>query len=208
MATKKKSSRKPTQSSAKSKSIQVTSKKMSDNKKAKSSPKKAASKQVTQKTSKKVPLQRTSTKSVSGKKKVPTPTFSKNAVVPRTTASKKPLRPAGKTSGPTLEDFSFSAQDRYHVGGLCACVIDTSTISGEEKLRRVLTFLQLSEKDQGNLYRVSQGVKIPKLFTDQFRSEDFRQTIWATLRQFAKADEASDKQWSVELAEWERLLGV
>ena len=211
MATKKKSSKKTPQPGKKPKAVHAPSQKKSVNKKAKgvkSSPQKGASKLGTPKASKKVALPRTAAKSISTQKKAPTPPISKKSVGTRTTPSKKPLRPTGKKSGPTLEFSVLSTQDRYHVGGLCACVIDTSTSLGEEKLRRVLTYLQLSEMDQANLYRVSQGVKIPKLFTDQFGSESLRQTVLGTLRQFAKAEDASGKQWSGELVEWKRLLGV
>jgi len=81
-----------------------------------------------------------------------------------------------------------------------------STSAGEAKLRRVLTYLQLSEMDQANLYRVSQGVRIPKLFADGFRQADVRNTILQSLEGFAKADDSTGKKWTDELEELRRLL--
>lgn len=101
----------------------------------------------------------------------------------------------------------LSSQDRYNVGGLCACVIDTSTSAGEAKLRRVLTHLQLSEMDQANLYRVSQGLRIPKLFSDGFQQAEERNTILESLEGFAKTDDTTGKTWARELGELKRLLG-
>ena len=92
------------------------------------------------------------------------------------------------------------------MGGLCACVIDSSTSAGEAKLRRVLTFLQLSEMDQSNLYRVSQGLRIPKLFADGFQQADLRNTVLQSLEGFAKSDDSTGKKWARELEELRRLL--
>ena len=113
---------------------------------------------------------------------------------------------ATRGSGSWMTTAFTSSQDRYNVGGLCACVIDTSTSAGEAKLRQVLTYLQLSEMDQANLYRVSQGVRIPKLFADHFIHEDVRRNILQLLTQFANADDSTGKKWTTELEDLTRLL--
>ena len=113
---------------------------------------------------------------------------------------------ATRGSGSWMTTAFTSSQDRYNVGGLCACVIDTSTSAGEAKLRQVLTYLQLSEMDQANLYRVSQGVRIPKLFADHFVREDVRRNILQSLTQFASADDSTGKKWTTELEDLRRLL--
>lgn len=102
---------------------------------------------------------------------------------------------------------TLSPQERYNAGGLCACVIETFTKDGQGRLQRVLKYLGLSEMDQANLFRVSQGLRIPKLFADGLASEESRRCALQTLTQFAKADGSSGNGWKTDLEDFARLLG-
>ena len=175
---------------------------------SKGHPKKVSPKAGKPKASKKVPT-KSITKGSGSSTRKPKSATSSQKVLPASPKKPAPItrKPAGAKKSSVGMDAVLSNQDRYNVGGLCACVIDTSTNVGEAKLRRVLTRLQLTEMDQANLYRVSQGVRIPKLFADQLHQDDNRQNILQWLTQFAKADDSSGKQWVGELAELNRLLG-
>jgi len=102
----------------------------------------------------------------------------------------------------------LSSSECYNVGGLCACVIETFTKEGQGRLRRVVTHLGLSKLEQANLFRVSQGLRIPKLFADGLAGEETRRSVLQGLSQFAKADDPSGKRWKTDLEDFARLLGT
>jgi len=136
----------------------------------------------------------------------------KKKVVPsKTPVAKKAFKPKRaqpaktKTSSKGLNQLSSS--ERYNVGGLCACVIETFTKEGQDRLQRVVTHLGLSDLEQANLVRVSQGLRIPKLFADGLASEETRLGVLKGLSQFAKADDPSGKRWKTDLEDFARLLG-
>jgi len=130
----------------------------------------------------------------------------------RTPVAKKASKPKRaqpaktKTSSKGLNQLSPS--ERYNVGGLCACVIETFTKEGQGRLQRVVTHLGLSELEQANLVRVSQGLRIPKLFADGLAGEEMRLGVLKGLSQFAKADDPSGKRWKTDLEDFARLLGA
>ncbi|MDT7042622.1 hypothetical protein [Candidatus Nitronereus thalassa] len=86
-------------------------------------------------------------------------------------------------------------------------MIETFTEKGQGRLLRVLKHLNLSDMDQANLYRVSHGLRIPKLFADGLPSEETRRVVLQGLSQFAKADDPSGKSWKSDLEDFARLLG-
>ena len=133
------------------------------------------------------------------------PAPSKPATVKKTTTPKSPVPRQTKTSATGLT--GLSPQERYNVGGLCACIIETSTKEGQDQLERVLKHLNLSEMDQSNLIRVSQGLRIPKLFADGLVGTETRKSVLEGLAQFAKTDDPSGKTWKTELEDFGRLLG-
>ena len=209
MATKKKTPKKSEKMKVKPTSTKISFKAKTSMKKTKAS--KGFPKKITTKPTKSKALKKTTSKSKTGSsvvsvKKSKAPVPSKKTTLSSLTSRKKFPQSAATRGTKVSVDSTLSSQDRYNVGGLCACVIDTSTSAGESKLRRVLTYLQLAEMDQANLYRVSQGVRIPKLFTDHFMQEEVRQHILQSLTQFAKADDSTGKQWALELEELRRLL--
>lgn len=135
----------------------------------------------------------------------------RNVISARTPVAKKPVirkssLPA-KTTPSSRGASQLSPQERYNAGGLCACVIETSTKDGQDRLHRVLQHLGLSDMDQANLFRVSQGVRIPKLFADGLRDDESRRTVLHALSQFTKSDDPSGKRWKTELEDLARLLG-
>lgn len=134
------------------------------------------------------------------------PSSPKKSPTAHKTAKRKTMKSPEVKSAPTgLSELS--PQERYNVGGLCACVIDTSTREGQNRLERVLKHLQLSDIEQANLVRVSRGLRIPKLFTDGFVRSETRKRVLEGLTQFAKADDPSGKTWKTELEVCARLLG-
>lgn len=189
-AAKKKKAAAPKKSKAKSKKSTSSPKKA---KPAASKKKKAAS-STPPKKKKAVVSKKKATKKVAAAK----PSTAKKAAKPkRATPSKSPSK------GLQV----LSAQERYNVGGLYACVIETSTTKGQHQLQRALQHLGLSEMDQANLFRVSQGLRIPKLFADGLIGEETRRRVLQSLAQFAKTDDPSGKAWKAVLEDLERLLG-
>ncbi len=144
----------------------------------------------------------TATKQKTAQKVAPsrTPT-AKNTVKP------KRAQPA-KTNTSSKGLSQLSPAECYNVGGLCACVIETFTREGQGRLKRVVTYLGLSKLEQANLFRVSQGLRIPKLFADGLASEKTRRSVLKGLSQFAKADDPSGKRWKSDLEDFARLLGA
>jgi len=129
----------------------------------------------------------------------------------RTPTAKKTVKP--KSAQPAKTKMSskglgqLSPSECYNVGGLCACVIETFTKEGQGRLKRVVTHLGLSKLEQANLFRVSQGLRIPKLFADGLVGEETRRSVLQGLSQFAKADDPSGKRWKTDLEDFARLLG-
>jgi len=161
----------------------------------------------------------------SKKKKVPSSSQSKKknatAIKQKTTQKVAPSRTPtaknrvkSKSAQPAKTNTSLkglsqlSPSECYNVGGLCACVIETFTKGGQGRLKRVMTHLGLSKLDQANLFRVSQGLRIPKLFADGLASEKIRRSVLKGLSQFAKADDPSGKRWKTDLEDFARLLGA
>ncbi len=146
-------------------------------------------------------------KSAVSKRKAP-----QNVAPSRTPAEKKRAKPtsakAAKAESPSKGLTHLSPQERYNVGGLCACVIETSTNEGQARLQRLLMHLGLSDIDQANLFRVSQGLRIPKLFADGLSGEDIRRAVLQGLTEFAQADDPSGKRWRETLEDFKRLLGT
>ncbi len=130
----------------------------------------------------------------------------------RTPTAKKTVKP--KSAQPAKTKMSskglgqLSPSECYNVGGLCACVIETFTKEGQGRLKRVVTHLGLSKLEQANLFRVSQGLRIPKLFADGLVGEETRRSVLQGLSQFAKADDPSGKRWKTDLEDFARLLGA
>jgi hypothetical protein len=126
-------------------------------------------------------------------------------------SAKKTAKPqtasVGKAKSSSTNLSQLSPQVRYNVGGLCACVIETFTEEGQGRLLRVLKHLDLSDMDQANLYRVSHGLRIPKLFADGLADEVSRRVALQGLSQFAKADDPTGKGWKTDLEDFARLLG-
>jgi len=135
----------------------------------------------------------------------------KKVIRTKTSISKKTVRPKSqspqKAKTSTKSGGGLTAQERYNVGGVCACVIETSTKEGQNRLERVLQHLNLSEMDQANLLRVSQGLRIPKLFADGLVGEETRRLALQELTQFTKKDDPSGKSWKTDLDDFARLLG-
>ncbi len=129
----------------------------------------------------------------------------------RTPTAKKTVKP--KSAQPAKTKMSskglgqLSPSECYNVGGLCACVIETFTKEGQGRLKRVVTHLGLSKLEQANLFRVSQGLRIPKLFADGLVGEETRRSVLRVLSKFAKADDPSGKRWKTDLEDFARLLG-
>lgn len=207
MPSKKKTAKKSATQSKSGKTSGRVKPSMKKGKVSKGLSKKTSRKAAKPKASKKVSSKSTSKGSGSfpKKTKASTPSKKTKSASPNKT-TKKAVSSAAKKRSQVSVDAILSSQDRYNAGGLCACVIDTSTSAGEAKLRRVLTYWQLSEMDQANLYRVSQGVRIPKLFADGFGQADVRNTILQSLERFAKADDPTEKKWKTELEALRRLL--
>ncbi len=204
MSTKKKSGK----SQSKSTSTKVSSKTKPSKPKAKATkptPKTSPSKRSKPKASKKATTK--SWSSVSSAKKTKAPASSKKAKPSSSGSRKKTGQSVKARLSKGSVEACLSTQDRYNVGGLCACVIDTNTKEGQGRLQRLLKHLDLSKIDQVNLMRVSQGVRIPKLFADGWTERGIRQNVLESLKQFAKADDPSGKQWKADLQELGRLLG-
>jgi len=146
-------------------------------------------------------------------KKVTTPkgkapkkvTQSKTSTAKKAAIQKSVAQTKAKSSSKSPR--ALSPQERYNAGGLCACVIETFTQTGQSRLRQVLKHLGLSDMDQANLFRVSQGLRIPKLFADGLASEESRRGVLQELTQIAKGDDPSGKRWKTDLEDLARLLG-
>ena len=149
------------------------------------------------------------------KKKNATATKQKTAqkVAPsRTPTAKETVKPKpaqlAKTNTSSKGLSQLSPSECYNVGGLCACVIETFTKEGQGRLKRVVTHLGLSKLEQANLFRVSQGLRIPKLFADGLAGEETRRSVLRELSKFAKADDPSGKRWKSDLEDFAKLLGA
>lgn len=153
-------------------------------------------------TSKAKVVKKVAVSKVKTKKKV---ALSKLLPAKKKVASKK--KAPAKAKAASKKVSPLSPQECYNVGGLCACVIETFTKDGQGRLQRVLKHLGLSGMDQANLYRVSQGLRIPKLFADGLAGEESRRGALQTLSQFAKADDPSGKRWKSDIEDMARLLG-
>ena len=206
MASKKKSGK----SKSNSKSAKISSKAQASIKKPKSSeshPKTNTTKRGKPKTSKKSGTKARSSASPPKKSKAPP---SPRKTKPSVSTLQKKARPPAVSSGRSkaLADAGLSTQDCYNLGGLCACVIDTTAKDGKSRLQRLLQNLNLPGIDQANLMRVSQGIRFPKLFADGLADEGIRRKAFERLKRFAKADGPASKQWKDDLQELERLLGM
>ena len=101
----------------------------------------------------------------------------------------------------------LSPDQRYTVGGLCACLIDT-TPDGRKKLDRLLQSLHLSDTEQANLKRVAQGLTVPKLFADLIEGDETRRKVFISLLQFAVADGQYEVRWRSEVRVIAQTLGI
>ncbi len=130
----------------------------------------------------------------------------------KTPTGKNPVKSKGaqpaKTTTSSKGLSQLSPSECYNVGGLCACVIETFTREGQGRLKRVVTHLGLSKLEQANLFRVSQGLRIPKLFADGLAGEETRRNVLRGLSKFAKADDPSGKRWKSDLEDFAKLLGA
>ncbi len=234
MATKKK----PSKSSGKANVSRIVAKSRPSAKKKTSISKgttKAKTAQSKKATSQKKPVAKSMKSSSSAKKVQSAPSSKKKKVAPASQSTKKnatatkqkttqkvaPSRTStakntvkSKGAQPVKTNMSLkglsqlSPSECYNVGGLCACVIETFTKGGQGRLKRVLTYLGLSKLEQANLFRVSQGLRIPKLFADGLASEKTRRSVLKGLSQFSKADDPSGKRWKTDLEDFARLLGA
>ena len=185
---------------AQKKSVAKSTKSSSSPKKAKPAPPSKKKKVASSSQSKK--KKATATKQKTTQKVAPsrTPTAKKTVKPKRAQPEKTKMSSKGLSQ--------LSPSECYNVGGLCACVIETFTKEGQGRLRRVVTHLGLSKLEQANLFRVSQGLRIPKLFADGLAGEETRRSVLKGLSQFAKADDPSGKRWKTDLEDFARLLGA
>ena len=182
------------------KSVARSTKSSSFAKKAQPAPPSKKKKVASSSQSKK--MKTTASKQKTAQKVAPsrTPTAKKTVKLKRAQPEKTKMSSKGLSQ--------LSSSECYNVGGLCACVIETFTKEGQGRLRRVVTHLGLSKLEQANLFRVSQGLRIPKLFADGLAGEETRRSVLQGLSQFAKADDPSGKRWKTDLEDFARLLGT
>ncbi len=234
MATKKK----PSKSSGKAKASRVVAKSRPSTKKKSSIAKgttKAKTAQSKKAISQKKPVAKSMKSSSSAKKAQPAPSSKKKKVASSSQSKKKnatatkqkTAQKVAPSKTPTAKNTvkskgaqpaktntslkglsQLSPSECYNVGGLCACVIETFTKEGQGRLKRMVTHLGLSKLEQANLFRVSQGLRIPKLFADGLAGEGTRRSVLKGLSQFAKADDPSGKRWKTDLEDFARLLGA
>jgi len=131
----------------------------------------------------------------------------------RSVSSFKPTGKTAKLAKPASRPRAIqswaglSPDQRYTVGGLCACLIDT-TPDGRKKLDRLLQSLHLSDTEQANLKRVAQGLTVPKLFADLIEGDETRRKVFTGLLQFAVADGQYEVRWRSEVRVIAQTLGI
>jgi len=132
----------------------------------------------------------------------------------RSVSSFKPTGKTAKLAKPAARPRAIqswaglSPDQRYTVGGLCACLIDTITPDGRKKLDRLLQSLHLSDTEQANLKRVAQGLTVPKLFADLIEGDETRRKVFTGLLQFAVADGQYEVRWRSEVRVIAQTLGI
>lgn len=132
----------------------------------------------------------------------------------RSVSSFKPTGKTAKLAKPASRPRAIqswaglSPDQRYTVGGLCACLIDTITPDGRKKLDRLLQSLHLSDTEQANLKRVAQGLTVPKLFADLIEGDETRRKVFTGLLQFAVADGQYEVRWRSEVRVIAQTLGI
>ena len=132
----------------------------------------------------------------------------------RSVSSFKPTGKTAKLAKPASRPRAIqswaglSPDQRYTVGGLCACLIDTLTPDGRKKLDRLLQSLHLSDTEQANLKRVAQGLTVPKLFADLIEGDETRRKVFTGLLQFAVADGQYEVRWRSEVRVIAQTLGI
>ena len=130
----------------------------------------------------------------------------------RTKSQKKsPSKPLARSVAPSHKPTTgsrLSAQDRYNAGGLLTCAIDRDGDPGSRKLRKVLKLLQLSNQEQENLVRLSQGFTIPKLFSDELSDEGIRKLVVKEVVNSVKGEGNYERDWQEDLRLFAGWLGV
>ena len=132
----------------------------------------------------------------------------------RSVSSFKPTGKTAKLAKPASRPRAIqswaglSPDQRYNVGGLCACLIDTTTSDGRKKLDRLLQSLHLSDTEPANLKRVAQGLTVPKLFADLIEGDETRRKAFTGLLQFAVADGQYEVRWRSEVRAIAQILGI
>jgi len=132
----------------------------------------------------------------------------------RSVSSFKPTGKTAKLAKPAalpraIQSWAgLSPDQRYTVGGLCACLIDITTSDGRKKLDRLLQSLHLSDTEQANLKRMAQGLTVPKLFADLIEGDETRRKAFTGLLQFAVADGQYEVRWQSEVRAIAQILGI